>query len=355
MFSEVPVSTAVGAAGLALLLLYQSSLLSAAAKVDVVVRFRSLLSSWLVNLSGTSSSLSKLNVVEQVAPNVIRVLGLNPGRMTLQGTNTYIVGTGKQRILIDTGDGSAAYMDLLLTTLKKYDVDGLSDILLTHGHFDHVGGCWSLQKAFPNARIWKLLTYTDDETPCECSAHVSNTFCQDQFHMHDLRSLSQSGESLKTEGAAIRVLLTPGHTNDHVCFLLERDQAIFTGDCILGEGTCTFQNLSEYMASLESLKSHQPVRLYPGHGPVIDKAGETIDTYINHRMKREAEIVALLEKSPSLTSAEIVTQLYPALAFALTFPAKRNVELHLKKLITEKRVVKTPALLSAPRYNLQSQ
>ncbi|KAF0757195.1 hypothetical protein AaE_004344 [Aphanomyces astaci] len=323
----------------------------AASKVDAIVRLRALATSWMVRLSGTSSSLSKLDVVAQLAPNVIRVLGLNPGRMTLQGTNTYIVGTGKQRILIDTGDGSKAYMELLVATMHRFDIDGFSDILLTHGHFDHVGGCWALQKAFPKAKMWKLLTYTSTATApaCECSAHVSNSFVHDQFHMHDLHALSVSNESIQTEGAAIGVLRTPGHTNDHVCFTLRGDDtnqvAIFTGDCVLGEGTCTFQNLSEYMASLELLKSQDPATLYPGHGPVLDNAIEAIDMYISHRRKREDEIVAFLTSlhTNGATPAQIVSKLYPGLPYALTIPAKRNVQLHLNKLVGDGKVFPAPS------------
>ncbi|RHY31045.1 hypothetical protein DYB32_006224 [Aphanomyces invadans] len=268
--------------------------------------------------------------------------------MTLQGTNTYIVGTGKQRVLIDTGDGSKAYMDLLVATMRRFDIDGFSDILLTHGHFDHVGGCWALQTAFPNAKMWKLLTYSSTGTAsvCECSAHVSNTFVQDQFLMQDLHVLCVSNKTIQTEGASIGVLRTPGHTNDHVCFTLYDDAtnlvAIFTGDCILGEGTCTFQNLTEYMESLELLKSQAPTTLYPGHGPVLSNAMDAIEMYIAHRRKREVEILAYLsslENGAMATPAQIVATLYPGLPFFLTIPAKRNVQLHLNKLEMERRVV----------------
>ncbi|KAF0698501.1 Aste57867_10868 [Aphanomyces stellatus] len=373
MFTHVPPTSATTTAAvgglLALLFLYQRgfhvSIFTSSSVTDMLVRLRAMTTSWVVNLSGTSSSLSKLPAVELLAPNVIRVLGLNPGRMTLQGTNTYIVGTGKRRALIDTGDGSSNYIGLLQATLKQHGVDGISDVLLTHGHFDHLGGCWALQQAFPDARFWKLLTYNQPSTiaepgsTCECSAHVTNAFCLDQFHMHDLYPLCLSGEGVQVEGASIRAVATPGHTNDHVCFLLDDPShglAVFTGDCVLGEGTCTFQCLSEYMASLETLRQLKPARLFPGHGPVLANATAAIDMYISHRQQRENEILALLASVADATPSEIVAQLYPNLPFALTFPAKRNVQLHLNKLIVEKRVAATSrtrgGLFTASVYTL---
>ncbi|OQR88620.1 beta-lactamase 2-like [Thraustotheca clavata] len=301
------------------------------------VKIRARATAWLVAFSGTSNSLTNLPIVEKLDSNVLRVLGLNPGRMTLQGTNTYVVGTGASRILIDTGDGSKKYLNTLLVALQAHQVDTISDIVLTHGHFDHIGGLWQLQKQFPKARVWKMLTYVDSPTKCECSSHVSNAYSIDEFQMCDLNELIVTGKALETEGASLKPIYTPGHTNDHVCFLLD-DSSIFTGDCVLGEGTCTFQSLQEYMNSLRKIRGMNPTCLYPGHGPVVKNACETIDMYLKHRQQREDEILNVLRSTPTASVREIVTKIYPKLPYMLQIAAGRNVSMHLKKLLDDKVV-----------------
>ncbi|OQS00867.1 beta-lactamase-like protein [Achlya hypogyna] len=341
MMAEVAryVPVAGGLLVLAALLQQYERLAALAANSSACVKLRARATSWLVAISGTSESLTRLPIVEKVAPNVIRVLGLNPGRMTLQGTNTYLVGTGRSRILVDTGDGSNAYLATLLAVLAAEDIESISDIVLTHGHFDHIGGVWQLQERFPRARVWKMLTYTPTP-PCECSAHVSNTYASRKLHIRDLSELISQGQALTTDGASLRPLYTPGHTNDHVCFVLN-GTAIFTGDCVLGEGTCTFQSLTEYMMSLRVLQAQAPTRLYPGHGPVIENAADTIAMYLAHRQKREDEILAVLNAQGRANVTTIVAAMYPSLPWMLSIAAARNVRMHLRKLVDEKAVVET--------------
>ncbi|EQC31883.1 hypothetical protein SDRG_10401 [Saprolegnia diclina VS20] len=336
---DVRAGVAVG--GLLVALFWQRQRLCAAAvHSHVYVKLRARAMAWLVAISGSSPTLTRLAPVEQLSPNVLRVLGLNPGRMTLQGTNTYVVGTGPARILIDTGDGSAAYLELLLTALAAHGVKTVSDIVLTHAHFDHIGGLWQLQARFPEARVWKMLTYTPSS--CECSSHVSNAYAIDGLQIHDLATLLADNSALTTDGATLRPLYTPGHTNDHVCFVLD-DDAIFTGDCVLGEGTCTFQSLSEYMTSLRALRACNPTRLYPGHGPVVEKAIDTIDMYLSHRQKREVEILAVLTSQGPVDVATIVAAMYPSLPYFLSLAAARNVRMHLRKLLDDGQVVQMPS------------
>ena len=100
-------------------------------------------------------TLPHLNRIEKLSSRVIRVLGLNPGSHTLQGTNTYIVGTGPRRLLIDTGEGRPGYPALIAEALKEAGAEGLQAMLLTHHHYDHTGGVGQVREAFGN----KLTAY----------------------------------------------------------------------------------------------------------------------------------------------------------------------------------------------------
>ena len=96
----------------------------------------------------SSSSQEEVPAIEQQSPLVIRVLGQNPGKFTLGGTNTFIVGTGTSRILIDTGEGRPAYVPALKKAMRDAGCSELSSILITHRHYDHIGGIKSLYEAF---------------------------------------------------------------------------------------------------------------------------------------------------------------------------------------------------------------
>jgi endoribonuclease LACTB2 len=144
----------------------------------------------------------------------------------------------------------------------------------------------------------------------------------------------------KIEGATLQIVHTPGHTTDHVVMVLEEENAVFSGDCILGEGTAVFENLYDYMKSLVLIRNLQPSKIYPGHGNVVKSPKEIIDHYIAHRNKREQQIVDLLSLHAdcSFEIMDIVKEMYQNVPSELWPAAAFNVSHHLQKLKQENKV-----------------
>uniref|UniRef100_K3WA17 Metallo-beta-lactamase domain-containing protein n=1 Tax=Globisporangium ultimum (strain ATCC 200006 / CBS 805.95 / DAOM BR144) TaxID=431595 RepID=K3WA17_GLOUD len=325
------------------------------------VRWQSL----LLWLSGVSKELEVLPDADTLTPNVIRILGQNPSRMTLRGTNTYLVGGGAKRILIDASDGNAAYMKHLMQVCELARVQEITDVLLTHGHYDHMGGILRVKEKFPNVRVWKYLPPNGGDR----TLRVSNAECEllGIKHLEDGTefpvSTGANGSDTPTMSTApfvLRAVYTPGHYNDHMCFFLDdtatkSERALFSGDCILGAGSCVFDSLKELMTSLKLLQKHAPRVIYPGHGPVVTDAQAKIHEYISHREQRENQVLEVLRKaSDALSTVEIVNCIYKKLPFALQLAARKAVDKHLLKLRLENRVVvQTHATwFQAPTYRI---
>ncbi|KKK20105.1 hypothetical protein ARAM_000811 [Aspergillus rambellii] len=265
--------------------------------------------------------------VERLSASVVRILGGNPGKFTLQGTNTYLVGQGPQRILIDTGEGRPFWA----THLKKVLSDENATVhqaLLTHWHHDHVSGIPDLLRLCPDVTIYK-------HQPGEGQKDI------------------EDGQIFRVEGATLKACHTPGHTVDHMMFLLEEEDAIFTGDNVLGHGTAVFEELNVYLDSLQRMQTRVSGRGYPGHGQVIEKATTRIVEYIKHRQQREDEIIRVLrygkldvgetehspERQTGWTPLEIVKVIYHNVPENLHLPAANGVIQVLGKLEEERRVV----------------
>ncbi|KAL8952995.1 MAG: hypothetical protein Q9222_001110 [Ikaeria aurantiellina] len=276
-----------------------------------------------------TTQLVHLPEVERLSPRVVRLLGGNPGKFTLQGTNTYLIGSGPRRLLIDTGEGRSSWSKLLSEVLNSEHAT-ISDVLITHWHPDHVGGIADLLHACPDAKVYK-------HTPSQGQQPI------------------EDGQRFTEEGAGLRAFHCPGHTTDHVAFVLEEENAMFTGDNVLGHGTAVFEDLSSYMTSLERMREQNPGRAYPGHGPIIEDGKKRIEEYIEHRHQREQEVLDMLadaRKDASTmndgdtsdrgarTSMEMVKVIYKDVPENLHEPAARGVEQVLQKLAREGKVAR---------------
>ncbi|EZA54763.1 Beta-lactamase-like protein 2-like protein [Ooceraea biroi] len=278
------------------------------------------------------TSLTNLPPVARLSSQVIRILGCNPGKMTLQGTNTYLVGTGHRRVLVDTGEKKTAdaYIKVLNNVLTEENAT-IQHVVITHWHHDHIGGVKPVQnllkELFPTAEspiVWKLPRSQTDQDRSDDETSVQWEPLKDE-------------QVVEVEGAKLQVKYTPGHTTDHACLLLQEENILFSGDCILGEGTAVFEDLHEYMLSLKEILKMEPKMIYPGHGPVIDDPAPRVQFYINHRQQREDEILRMLDEQNDkpLTEMDIVKQLYKETPENLWLVAAYTVGLHLRKLQKE--------------------
>ncbi|KAK5989786.1 Thioesterase pkgB [Cladobotryum mycophilum] len=229
---------------------------------------------WTNYLATQRSKLPVLSDVDDgISDRIVRFLACNPGDMQLQGTNTYLIGTGDIRILIDTGEGFPQWAMNVTGYLEDHDIS-ISHVLLTHWHGDHTGG------------VADLLAYDPSITVCKN---------QPERNQQNITN----GQIFQTQGATLRAVLTPGHTTDHTCFVLEEENALFTGDNVLGHGYSVADDLGEYTASLRLMASLGCSVGYPGHGAVITDLPRKMKTYITQRDSREKQVYAALVRQAS--------------------------------------------------------
>lgn len=283
--------------------------------------------------------LPPVPVAARLSERVYVALGMNPSEFSLRGTNTYLVGTGSTRILIDTGDADfvSEYLPVLREALRDAGAVGLDQVVLTHWHRDHVGGVQAVLSEFGrNIPVRKfqpaegpevVWSQAGSEGAFDAEAALSGCTVKPMLH----------GEVLRTEGATLRVLHTPGHANDHVVLLLEEEQAMFTGDNVLGTGTPVFRDLPLYLQSLRCMLAEKPWRLYTSHGPVVEDGHALIEEYILHRKSRVQQVYRVLSgaREGRLTAEEITRCIYTDHPEHLIGPATGNTVQALRVLQDE--------------------
>ncbi|KAK3638407.1 hypothetical protein LTR56_013047 [Elasticomyces elasticus] len=209
----------------------------------------------------------------------------------IKGTNTFLVGTGASRILIDTSGGEPEYATLLHSVLKSRGIS-LKYVLVTHWHGDHSGGVPDIVRMYPHVR--------------------------DDIYKHEPEAGQQDivdGQVFDVEGARIIARHCPGHSSDHFCFLLDEENSMFTGDNILGHGTSAVEDLGLFMSSLRKMADMKCITGHPAHGSTIDDLPAKISRELASKVRRENQIMQTLKRlrdlgQGSVSVTDIVTGIY---------------------------------------------
>lgn len=277
----------------------------------------------LASFSNVDSSLAGLRGIDlepeggiymaRLSPLVEVILAPNPGLLTGPGTNTYVVGRNPS-LVIDPAVDEAGYVAAVADAAGE-----TASILVTHRHSDHVGGAGVLSERL---RAPVRAFFADDAGEAEVTALVD-------------------GEVVEFGGGALETIFSPGHAADHVSFWLPKENALFAGDNVLGEGTSVIAppdgDMRAYLDTLRRLAVLQPERIYPGHFRPLDRGTDVLRHYIAHRQEREAKILAALE-GDAATLEEVVTNAYEDTPVELHPAAQMSALAHLQALEAEGRV-----------------
>jgi glyoxylase-like metal-dependent hydrolase (beta-lactamase superfamily II) len=255
----------------------------------------------------------------ELEPLVTRVLAPNPGIMSLDGTNTYVVGApGSGRaVLVDPGPDDAGHLAAVEAALAARDAECVA-VLVTHHHVDHA------EAALP----W--------------GAHFGAEVAAGSAAVAGPRGrVLEAGERLTLAGTTIGVVPTPGHTQDHLAFRLESG-SVLVGDHVLGRGTSVVTHpegdVLAYLDSLRRVHDLGPSALYCGHGPELtEDPGAVLDFYLAHRAYRERQLLDVLNQGPA-TVDELVAAVYAAVPRQVWPAAAQSTRATLDKLRAEGRV-----------------
>lgn len=238
-------------------------------------------------------------------------------------TTIYLVGQG-QTLTIDSGEAMERYQWFLRGYLAAVEKAEIALAGITHHHLDHSGNLKWVRE------LYKADVLVHDDGVPLLEGKLPDSGVQ---RLHEGKAIDLGG------GTRVQVLETPGHSVDSVCYYLEEEGVLFSGDTLLGSSTTTVWDLASYMASLRRLLELPNLKVIcPGHGPLVHDPRERLQGYITHRDLRERQIVDVLGATDAITSWDIMLKIYPEIDTRLRRAASNNVETHLKKLEREGRL-----------------
>ncbi len=240
-----------------------------------------------------------------------------------QVTTMYVVGDG-QVLTIDSGEALERYQWMLRGYLAAVEKAEIALAAITHHHLDHSGNLKWIREVYKA----DVLVHAEGVPLLEGKLPDAGVDTLAEGKVIDLGG-----------GTRVQVLATPGHSVDSVCYYIENEGVLFTGDTLLGSSTTTVWELGMYMASLERLLGLPNLTVIcPGHGPLVHDPRERLRQYIDHRDMRERQIVEALATGGEHSSWDIMLELYPEIDTRLRRAANNNVETHLRKLEREGRL-----------------
>ncbi|HLT16069.1 MAG TPA: MBL fold metallo-hydrolase [Acidimicrobiales bacterium] len=255
-------------------------------------------------------------VASALSPMVRRIVANNPGMMTGPGTNTYLVGIDEIAV-IDPGPADDAHLD----AIAGCGGDRIRWILLTHTHEDHSPGAVGLRKRTGAPVLGFGPGHGKGKVRLDDTLADGDVIEATEFHLTAIH--------------------TPGHASNHLCYLLNEERTLFTGDHLMQGSTVVISppdgDMAAYLESLERVKAIRPRlrAIAPGHGHVITDPIAAIDEVIEHRLAREAQVLEELRSRGTATVTELVEAIYTDVPAELHPVARRTVWAHLRKLAAE--------------------
>lgn len=248
--------------------------------------------------------------VDQVSALIQRVVAENPGPFTYTGTGVYIIG-GETCAVIDPGPNKPDHFDALKRVLDGRKV---ACILVSHSHMDHSPLAHPLAQ-WAGCQVYAGGPVIPTESEVRLEAGDDLTFRPDETLV--------DGQLFEGPDWTIEAVATPGHTSNHYSFALLEENALFSGDHVMGWSTTVISppdgDMGDYLASLDKIRARGFSTIWPTHGPPVTDVPPFIDAYIAHRRDRENAILARLEagdrKIPAMVSEiykDVDKRLHPA-------------------------------------------
>ena len=251
--------------------------------------------------------------IVKISPLIRRITAGNASVFTGPGTNSYLI--GKEEItVLDPGPAMDSHIDAIISAEGK-----IKQIVVTHTHPDHSPGVRLLQERLA-VPAYGMLTDT--------SKGQDRSFKPDK--------ILKDGDMFEETEFTLKVVHTPGHASNHLCYILEEEEFIFTGDHIMNGSTVVIGppdgNMKQYLESLEKLKQFKLSKIAPGHGEVLDSPHQVAEWIINHRLQREEKVASALKEATKGNPESLVSRVYDDVDSSLFPIAKASLLAHLIKL-----------------------
>lgn len=277
---------------------------------------------------GRSAAALQPGAAVWLSPRVLRVTADNGSLMTGPGTNSYFVGAagGDEWALLDAGPAEAGH----LQALRDAAPGAVTRLLVTHTHKDHSPAAAALRDHFGATTFGRLAEHAEWQDPSFVPDHVLAD--GDRLHLGP--------------GVTLRIIHTPGHASNHLCYLLEEEKLLFTGDHLMQGSTVVINppdgDMAQYLASLERLLDEDLEWLAPGHGFLIDRPHDAVRATLAHRRAREALVLADVQQHGPAGEAAMVERVYASTDRRLHAVALRSLRAHLIKLQQDGLVTQQP-------------
>jgi len=282
---------------------------------------------------------------DRLTPLIRRVVANNPGPFTFMGTGTYIIGNGEVAV-IDPGPDMDDHLEAILAATAG---ETITHIFVTHNHMDHS------PLARPLAARTGATIYACAQQGVPTEAEVRLEAGDDRVFTPDVGLCD--GGTFSGGDWTMEAIPTPGHTSNHICYALHEENALFSGDHIMGWSTTVISppdgDMGDYFDSLDRVKARNFEIIWPTHGPPITEPGPFVQAYIDHRRAREAQILAALAGGHTQIKP-MVADLYKAVDARLHPAAAHSVMAHMVQLVKEGRVLCDGAPALDSEYRLAS-